>query len=32
MLSDLVLPITAMTGLGTVFFVWGARRFRERFR
>jgi ABC-2 type transport system permease protein len=31
-LSDLVLPIAAMTGLGTVFFVWGALRFRARFR
>jgi ABC-2 type transport system permease protein len=29
---DLAVPILAMTGLGALFFAWGALRFRERFR
>ncbi len=29
---DLVLPIAAMTALGALFFLWGALRFRARFR
>jgi ABC-2 type transport system permease protein len=31
-LCDVVLPIAAMTALGALFFVWGALRFRARFR
>ncbi len=30
--SDLLPSVTAMAGIGTVFFVWGALRFRARFR
>ncbi|MFI5395983.1 MAG: hypothetical protein ACHQ9S_10660 [Candidatus Binatia bacterium] len=32
MLSELALSIAAMTGRGTLFFAWGALRFRARFR
>lgn len=31
-LADLARPIAAMSGLGALFFTWGATRFRRRFR
>jgi ABC-2 type transport system permease protein len=31
-LSDLLPSMAAMAGMGALFFVWGALRFRARFR